>query len=346
MKPIWAVRDKGRWLRRRANQITLHMGWRLRLPRPPGLPRIVMIEPTNECNLHCPLCPTGNGTLKRAKGRMSFDLYQRILAELDGALERLMLYNYGEPFLHPQIFDMIALARQAEIHTRISTNGLVLMRAAQVDELIASQLDYLRISLDGATPETYALYRQGGQFERLLEGARLLQQRKRQWGLRRPVVELQFIVMRHNEHELDAVRQIAHELGALLRIKTVGLGKAAKAAQEQWLPAQPALRRYEERDGRLELAHSKPSGYVCDHPWHRLVVNWDGQVTPCCYDWDGLHEFGNAAEGMQAVWHGERMQAFRRALQSAAPPAMCQRCAVRLWNTPRLARIERTDVAS
>ncbi len=340
MRPIWAAHDKRRWLKRRANQAGLEIGWWLRLLRVPGLPRILMIEPTNECNLRCPLCPTGNGTLRRAKGQMSFDLYQRILADLDDSLERLMLYNYGEPFLHPQIFDMITLARQAEIHTRISTNGLVFMRACQVDELIASQLNYLRVSLDGATPETYSMYRVGGQLERILEGVRLLQQRKRQLGQRRPVVELQFIVMRHNEHELDAMRKIAQELGTLLRIKTVGLGKLSKAAQAQWLPVQPLLRRYKERAGQLELAHNGQAGYVCDHPWHRLVINWDGQVTPCCYDRDGAHEFGNAAEGLQAVWNGERLQAFRRAVQSAAPPAICQQCAVWLWNTPRLARIE------
>ena len=51
---------------------------------------------------------------------MALELYRRVLADLDGSLERLMLYNYGEPFLHPHIFDMIAEARQAEIFTRAS----------------------------------------------------------------------------------------------------------------------------------------------------------------------------------------------------------------------------------
>ena len=191
MKPIWAVHDKRRWLRRRANWAALRLSYQLGLLRVFGLPHILMVEPTNECNLHCPLCPTGAGKLKRPKGQMSFELYQSILSDLDGALSRLMLYNYGEPFLHPRLLDMIAQAHQAEVYTRVSTNGLVFMRSITADDLIASGLDYVRVSLDGATDATYNVYRVGGQLDRVLEGVRLLQARKYELGKRRPVVELQ-----------------------------------------------------------------------------------------------------------------------------------------------------------
>jgi len=106
-------------------------------------------------------------------------------------LSRLMLYNYGEPFLHPRLLDMIAQAHQAEVYTRVSTNGLVFMRSITADDLIASGLDYVRVSLDGATDATYNVYRVGGQLDRVLEGVRLLQASKYELGKRRPVVELQ-----------------------------------------------------------------------------------------------------------------------------------------------------------
>ncbi len=339
MRPIWAANDKSRWLKRRANEATLWLACRWGLSRVPGLPRILMIEPTNECNLRCPLCPTGAGKLKRPKGQMSFELYRRILAELDGSLERLMLYNYGEPFLHPRILDMIAEAHRAEIHTRVSTNGLVFLRGMDVRDLIASGLDYLRVSVDGATEETYNVYRVGGRLDRVLEGVRLLQKRKQELGRTKPVVELQFIVMRHNEHEIPLMRQIACELGVLLRCKSVGLGDlSADPAKRAWLPEDKSLRRYEERDGQFRLARLDR---VCDHPWHRLVVNWDGQVTPCCYDPDGEYELGNAADGIGMVWNGARLQGFRQALKSQERPTICRRCSVSLWNSPRMGRIEK-----
>jgi radical SAM protein with 4Fe4S-binding SPASM domain len=337
MKPIWVARDKLRWLKRRMNGAGLRLSYRLGLLRVIGLPRILMIEPTNECNLHCPLCPTGAGRLKRPKGQMSLDLYRRILADLDGALERVMLYNYGEPFLHPHLLDMIAEAHQAEVYTRVSTNGLVFLRSISADDLIASGLDYMRVSMDGATDETYNVYRVGGKLDRVLEGVRLLQERKRELGKLKPVVELQFIVMRHNERDIPAMRQIAHEMGTLLRLKSVGLGDLNREpARREWLPEDESFRRY---DASFNLARS--GSRVCDHPWQRLVVNWDGQVTPCCYDPDGEYELGNAAEGIGAVWNGERLQAFRRAVKSSSRPAICQNCSAPLWNSPRMGRVEK-----
>ena len=91
----------------------------------------------------------------------------------------------------------------------------------------------------------------------------------------------------------------------------------------------------------MELARNGHATQVCDHPWYRLVVNWDGQVVPCCYDREGVYEFGNAAEGMAAVWNGERLQAFRRAVKSPEHPTICQRCSARLWDSPRMGRVER-----
>jgi len=337
MKPIWAANDRSRWLRRRANAAALQLAYRLRLLHVPGLPRVLMIEPTNECNLRCPLCPTGAGKLKRPKGQMSLDLYRRILADLDGALERVMLYNYGEPFLHPHLLDMIAEAHQAEVYTRVSTNGLVFLRAIRADDLIASGLDYLRVSLDGATDETYNVYRVGGKLDQVLEGVRLLQERKRELGKLKPVVELQFIVMRHNERDIPAMRQIAHEMGTLLRLKSVGLGDLNREpARREWLPKDESFRRY---DASFNLARN--GRRVCDHPWQRLVVNWDGQVTPCCYDPDGEYELGNAVEGIATVWNGERLQAFRRAMKSSFRPAICQKCSASLWNSSRMGRVEK-----
>jgi MoaA/NifB/PqqE/SkfB family radical SAM enzyme len=328
MKPIWKARDKRRWLKRAMNRAGLRLSYRLGWQRVPGLPRMLMIEPTNECNLHCPLCPTGAGTLGRPRGYLPFELYEHILAELDGALERLLLYNYGEPFLHPRIFDMIALARRAEVHTRISTNGLVFMRGGHADDLIASGLNHLRVSLDGATEETYSTYRVGGHLAPILEGVSLLQQRKRELGRTKPVVELQFIAMRHNEHELEAVRRLARELGTWLRVKTVGLGDVNREPGRQaWLPHDVSLRRYQECDGGLELADDGRSRFLCDHPWQRLVINWDGLVIPCCYDRHGDQAFGQAGAG--------------RAVRSPSPPAICQRCAARLWASPRIGWTER-----
>lgn len=352
-----AVDQKLRQLRRRANRLALALAYRFHWPLSPGLPQIMMIEPTNLCNLRCPLCPTGNRGLQRRKGFMEMGLYRRILAETDGALERLRLYNFGEPFLHPHIFEMISLAQGAEVKTLVSTNGLVFADARQVDALIDSRLDRLRVSIDGASQQTHQQYRVGSQLETILQGVELLLQRQRLREKKRPRVELQFIVMRHNEHELPEMRSLAKSLGVPLRIKSVGLGSLVQPRAEQpgapvaqpappeqdparWLPVGSAApRRYDQHGGVLTLAGGGMPA-MCDHPWHRLVVNWDGSATACCYDHEGLFAFGSATHGIRRLWNGAGIQNLRRAMRRGDLPEVCLSCSVRLWNSQRMAIVE------
>ena len=124
---------------------------------------------------------------------------------------------------------------------------------------------------------------------------------------------------------------------AFVRLKSVGLGDLSREpARRAWLPEDESLRRYDERFNLVGGKHG-----VCDQPWHRLVVNWDGQVTPCCYDPNGEHELGNAAQGIGAVWNGERLQAFRQAVKSPERPTICKRCSAALWDSPRMGRVEK-----
>src|SRR5512145_1377052 len=44
-----------------------------------GVPPVLTIEPTNICNLRCPLCVTGNGSMERPYGRMDFEIYKRLI---------------------------------------------------------------------------------------------------------------------------------------------------------------------------------------------------------------------------------------------------------------------------
>jgi len=64
-----------------------------------SFPSIAVIDPTNYCNLHCPLCPTGQGR-QSSQGYLSFELYEKVLNQLAPYLFEVWLYNWGEPFLN------------------------------------------------------------------------------------------------------------------------------------------------------------------------------------------------------------------------------------------------------
>ena len=66
-------------LRKRINRIKIKLGYRLGLSKAIGMPKLITIEPTNHCNLKCPLCPTGMGDTSVAYGLLKLDEYKKVV---------------------------------------------------------------------------------------------------------------------------------------------------------------------------------------------------------------------------------------------------------------------------
>ncbi len=293
-------------------------------------PYALMVEPTNLCNLKCPTCPTGAGTLRRPQGMMDLAQYKRLIDEVgDGVLD-LTLHNYGEPFLHPGLSEMIRYAADKGIRVHVSTNGHFFTDRAQVREVLTSGLAHLKVCLDGASQQSLSVYRINASFQKVKEGIQLVVAEKRAMGLRLPVIDLQFILMRHNEHEVAEMRRLAGELGVdLFDIKTVGIDgddPDFNRLAEKYLPQDADMRRYEITP---EGARLKAQVTKCNWIYRTAVVNWDGSMVPCCHDTHDRHVFGNAFRdgGVTKVWQGQAYSAFRKALKdSILEMPLCKYC--------------------
>jgi MoaA/NifB/PqqE/SkfB family radical SAM enzyme len=90
------------------NWLTVKIEKKLHYSRLKSMPYRYTIDPINICNLRCPLCPTGLGILARKQGKMQFDKYKDIIDQIASYAYQIELYNWGEPFLHPHIFEMVS----------------------------------------------------------------------------------------------------------------------------------------------------------------------------------------------------------------------------------------------
>lgn len=313
-------------LSRAANDRLLNLSYRLRRARVWGLPQQVMIEPINACNARCPLCPTGRRELNRPVANIALATVQHVVDQVASSVRTLPLWNYGEPFLHPQLFDMIHYAHGRHISVVVSTNGLGLYDPADVPRIVDSGLNRLIVSLDGATPQTLAVYRVGVDLERVLAGLRLLAAEKQRRGVTHPEVIWQFIVMSHNRHEIEPARRLAGEVGTRFMVKTVSLDLVDWPERDRFLPELEEWRRYEPTAGggyAPRLASRRP----CPMPWYSLVVNSSGQVLPCCVDTRSEMVLGDVhRQSIRDIWNGPAMQDLRRALARGETPGPCERC--------------------
>ena len=125
----------------------------LRLLRHGG-PALCNIAVTNRCNATCDFCNFANGKIPHKNLRW-IDA-----TRIDGALQilhgrgiRYISFFGGEPLLHPHIAQMIAHSINKGIGTALITNGWLL--ASKLDELVASGLKTIYISIDAADIETH-----------------------------------------------------------------------------------------------------------------------------------------------------------------------------------------------
>jgi len=299
--------------------------------RPNAYPSILMVEPTNVCNLNCPLCPVGNKSLKRKKGFMPLEGFKKIIDEFGDYLLNLTLWNFGEPMLHKDIYEMIECAKRKKIFIRLSTNGHFFNNKENIRRLVASRLDDLIIALDGASQETLSKYRVGANFETIINGIRSVVEEKKKVKSRLPFIEIQFILMKHNEHEVDKIKRVAKEIGVdKLTLKTATLeidtSKEELEKMKQFLPTKEEYSRYVKSDE--ELKRKKSVKNKCIRLWLSSVVNWNGDVVPCCYDAEGVFTFGNIFEKpFKEIWTNDKYVQFRKnILKNKKSVKMCSNC--------------------
>ena len=287
------------------------MELRLGSTHPKAMPYEWEIDSTNICQLHCPLCHTGIGNINRVKGFMPFETFKKTIDEIKEHTIWLSLYSWGEPFLHREIAKFIRYAHDSNIAVIASSNMNAHLSPEKAEEIVRSGLDALIISIDGTTQEVYEKYRVGGQLKNVLANVKLLAEKKRELGSRTPLLEWQFIIMRHNEHQKAEARQMAKDLGVdLITFKKVDFphGIYDEALLEQFLPANRAA-----DVQAFDKPYNEGADSKCWRLWCSGVVNWDGGYAPCCYLTDAKDDFGNVNDqSVKQIWNSPQYVEARK----------------------------------
>lgn len=290
------------------------------------MPFFISVEITNYCNLHCPECPVGINEIPAAK-RHDFEisLYKSLIDQLKPTLAHVILYFQGEPFLNSKLAEFIKIAHQAKIYTTTSTNGQ-LFHKKNVNEIVSSGLDKIIVSIDGASQEVYEMYRVGGNLNRTLQGIKELVAAKKELKSATPFIEIQFLVLKTNEHQMKEMKKLAKSLDIdRLTFKTAQLYDFKNG--NDLMPTKNKYSRYKKsKDGKFRLKGNLPNR--CWRMWSGAVVNVNGEVLPCCFDKKSENSFGNIYENsFSECWHSKKASNFReKILQNRKQFEMCRNC--------------------
>jgi len=298
----------------------------LRSPIQWGYPISISFEPTTSCNLRCPECPSGLRAFTRPTGMLEQSFFKQTIDEIHKEILYLIFYFQGEPYLNPDFLDMVQYASKKGIYTATSTNAHYLTDE-RARKTVESGLDRLIISIDGTTQDVYQQYRVGGKIDKVIEGAKNIVKWKKALNSTTPFVFFQFLVVKPNEHQIEAIKQLGAEVGVdQVRFKTAQVYDYENDPH-QLIPTIDKYSRYKlDKKGQRQVKSGLKNH--CWKLWHANVITWDGLVVPCCFDKDASHQLGNLKmQSFKETWHNSNYQQFRKELMHSRKNIdICSNC--------------------
>jgi MoaA/NifB/PqqE/SkfB family radical SAM enzyme len=277
-------------------------------------PLSVVLDPSNSCNLACPGC-VHSAHAKESKwfdwkpGLLSPTRFGSLLDSYGPPALFLTLFNYGEPMVNPETPKFIRDAKGHLLRTILSTNLSLPRFDAQA--YVESGLDYMVLSIDGATQPVYERFRKKGNLELVFQNIRKLVGAKRQSGKSTPVITWRYLMFEHNLHEVPAARETARELGVdqfkaepawdvswddpeIRAVQAEPLNvefglDVFTAMARNWNPFPESLHVAaidREFDAEIEPAvpegRASQPGSTCEWLYKNITMDAGGRIFPCC----------------------------------------------------------------
>jgi len=271
-----------------------------------ALPNTLIIEPGAVCSLKCHFCPQSSTTFDFSRALLSFEGFRQIIDYFEEFVDTVMLFNWGEPLINPELTRMIRYASERQMRTVIHSNCNNLNESL-AEDLVASGLSTMVASIDGASEESYAAYRRGGSFTSALKGLKLLCDKKRELVSDTPDITWKFLIFRHNEHEMDKARRLAEEVGVKINFEFA-------VAPGEFSPSIPEYS-YDNSKEKFMRYYGLP----CEQLWRAVAIHADGTILPCCMVSEMKYSVGNFfRDDFRSLWNGERYRFLRQVASGAA----------------------------
>lgn len=253
--------------------------------RYPVLPKSVNIETFNICNGACVMCPYGQMT--RPKVKMSMELFKKIVDELHAyGVKSVTPSFYSEPFLDPDIFDRIKYLKEKKMRVKIFTNASILDND-KIEKLLDCPPDVIIASIDAVNPFTFKKIRTGLDLDIVRENIKRLAYRKKERGLKAPLITTVFVLQDVNKNELG---QYKREWEGVVDKVDVNIDNMLVK-------------------GIPNFCHYP---FPCIKLFNMFIILSDGRVSLCCNDYDGKYCLGDFnKQTFEEIYFGPVAQRYR-----------------------------------
>lgn len=228
-----------------------------------------MLELTSRCNLRCGMCPMD--VMTRPYEDAPWDMVEDVADQMKRLRLRMKyLHELGEPLMYKRLPEAIDLFPGV----CVSTNA-TLLNDRLARDLLATSLSKIRLCIDTLKPEVYPIVRKGGRFPEVVENIRRFLDLSKG---KKIVVEIQrMITTQTHDETIPQFREFFH----LDRYpQAVVIQKTCEGLDTS----------------ELTELHQAYFGCFQGTPYQWFVILCNGDVTHCCYDYDGTQKLGNVRQ--------------------------------------------------
>lgn len=301
------------YLKRKAKTKLTHLGYHPSIARLLALrsslfqlPGYVQIEITTRCNFSCIGCMRTQET----NSDITFDFFSLIINQVKKASRDLTvnLTGLGEPLLHPNLFSIIAYAKRKGCRVGFTSNFSLIDTDISID-LVDSGLDFLMISLDGATKQVAEQIRLNSNFDRTINNIEQLVAVRREKKSVKPMLIVMSTITEENSGELSQIVALAKslDLDGVVFAHANGPKIQRKIAPVKWLKL-------------FDENHSGAISFGNPMCINGLYVTFDGRVLPCPHLIEliprkhyGDFQFGKIdnSTSLSKIWFSRKYTRFR-----------------------------------
>lgn len=323
-------------------------------------PNYIRLELTHRCNLSCIMCPSFLRIPQAGKQELDLEEIKKVIDELSGYRPRPYIsVSGGEPFLRPDIFDILRHLEYRGLKYKILTNAFGILHRPK-ERLISINPDIFQVSLDGPEHIHDKIRQTPGAFSGTIEALRYLRKHARFKIL------LMCTISSANSEYLHDIVMIAEELGIDLCFGHLSFVSSRRLARQKTIMKEELgvdlgdsrssdindlhrlnTRRLSDQIARIhgqktginiyftqELSKEQIAKYYsdseccvfndkCYYPWYGAKIDPYGEVSVCK---DNYFTVGNIKESsLVNLYNNRQANRFRGCLRKNLLP-LCLRC--------------------
>ena len=270
-----------------------------------ALPSYLDIELTNNCNFRCCFCPTGTKVMKRIKGFMSDEVADAIARNVkDFSIPAVRFIRWGEPTLHPKYLEIMEKMKKAGALIHINTTGSLIDKE-QIQRMFDIHLDSIKFSFQGADEGTYNEMREGGDYLKLLNIIRTFYNMRGEKQY--PYIQVSTTL---TGESADQIENFKKDIANFCDYYNIGYTKLNHLNIESMNVSE------EEKSKIRKLQEQEKINHVyiknCPEAFDKLSINWNGDVTLCCADYDNFMIVGNILDSdIKKIFNSKAAKEYR-----------------------------------